>query len=443
MTDQMSIEDVVKLCKKLGADDAAAQLLTQNTSQVKFANSAVAIVQNWSTAALHVFVAHKKRTAAVTLEDLDHSVVKSSVERLLKIAKASQPNKDWAGLARGPFEYAAPRNIFDKTLLDAADRAPDWANAAIAATNAQKAAGVLYVRDEGRTLATSEGVYAQDRGTSAELSIRAFHDKDESGHAVTTSCTAAGFKPEAAGEKAGELAKAARKPQTGEAGTYDIIFDPLAFADLLCVVASTASAYSVDAGFSFLAGRLGKTVASNAVSLYDDPTVPGGLGSTAFDDEGVPTKRIPIIESGTLKTYLHNTSTAKKFKSLTTASAGLIAPHPRNVVLEPGKASRDALFSDVKNGLYVTNLWYTRFQNYRTGDFSTIPRDGIFLIKNGQMWRSVKGLRITDNLQRILENITAISSKPETILWWGMEYQVPVTTPYVLVKGVNVTRPTM
>ena len=91
----------------------------------------------------------------------------------------------------------------------------------------------------------------------------------------------------------------------------------------------------------------------------------------------------------------------------------------------------------------MTNIWYTRFQNYRTGDFSTIPRDGLFIIRNGELWQPVKGLRITDNLQRLLENITALSNKPETILWWGMDDQIPSTTPYVLVKDLNLTLPTM
>jgi PmbA protein len=442
MTEHMTAADVVELCRKLGADDAVAQLFVGNTTQVKFANSAIAITQNWSEASLNVFVACRKRTASVTLEDLDHLVVRSSIERLLKIAKASQPNKDWAGLARGPFSYAKPKDTFDKNLVDT-DKAADWVNAAIAATGAPKAAGVLYLRDTGHSLATSGGVHAEDRGTSAELSIRAFFEKDESGHAVSTSCTKAGFNPEAAGRKAGEIAKAARKPQPGQAGKFDVIFDPLAFADLLSVVASSASAYNVDAGYSFLAGKLGKPVANPSVTLLDDPTAAGGLGSIPFDDEGRPTQRTAVIEGGQLKTYLHNTSTAKKFNASSTASAGLIAPQPRNVILQPGNASKDALFKQVKDGIYVSNIWYTRFQNYRTGDFSTIPRDGLFIIRNGELWRSVKGLRITDNLQRILENIVALSSKPETMLWWGMEYQVPVNTPYVLVKGVNITKPTM
>lgn len=262
MNDGMTAEDVVAMAKKLGADDAVAQLVTSNDMQVKFANSAVAIVQNWSSVALEVFVACKKRTAGVTLENLDHAVVRSSIEKLLKIAKSSQPNRDWAGLARGPFKYSKPKDTYDASLIANEDKAIDWVNAAIAATRAPKTAGVLYITDDGKTLATSEGVLASDRSTSAQFSIRAFFEHDESGHAFTTSCTSAGFKPELAGQKAGELAKAAKKPQPGQSGRYDVIFDPLAFAGLLSSLADSSSAYKVDAGFSFLAGKVGKQVAA-------------------------------------------------------------------------------------------------------------------------------------------------------------------------------------
>jgi PmbA protein len=162
-----------------------------------------------------------------------------------------------------------------------------------------------------------------------------------------------------------------------------------------------------------------------------------------FDDEGTPTQTTPIIENGVLRNYLHNTSTARKYKVKTTANAGLVAPSPINTVLKEGRISNDKLLKEVDNGLYVTNVWYTRFQNYLSGDFSTIPRDGIFLIKKGEIVKSLKGIRITDNLQKILENISNLSNQPEWIIWWGLESQIPVLTPHVLVKNVNITMPTM
>jgi len=96
------------------------------------------------------------------------------------------------------------------------------------------------------------------------------------------------------------------------------------------------------------------------------------------------------------------------------------------------------MYSDIKRGLVVTNVWYTRFQNYSSGDFSTIPRDGMFLIENGKIVGPVKELRISDNMLSILSNVVAVGNKPEQVFGW--EVEIPVNTPPVVVKDVRLTK---
>ena len=134
-----------------------------------------------------------------------------------------------------------------------------------------------------------------------------------------------------------------------------------------------------------------------------------------------------------------NTSTAKLFNAETTGNAGLVFPQPWNVELDPGDRTREELFSEMGEGLYLTNTWYTRFQNYAAGDFSTIPRDGAFLVEGGEITGSVKDIRISDNALRILENIKALSEHREHINWW--ESTVPTLSPYMLIEDVKITKP--
>ena len=249
--------------------------------------------------------------------------------------------------------------------------------------------------------------------------------------------------PEELGRRAGEISKMAKNPQKAEEGKFDIVLAPMAVANLLNLVSRSASAFMIDSGFSFLKDKLNKKVGSPMVSLLDDSRIENGYYSSAFDDEGVPTQTTPIIDQGVLKNYLHNTSTAKKYKVKTTANAGLVAPSPTNTILKEGEISKEKLLKEVDNGLYVTNVWYTRFQNYLSGDFSTIPRDGIFLIKRGEIVKSLKGIRITDNLQGILERISKLSNNSEWIIWWGLESQTPVLAPHAMIKNVGITLPTM
>jgi PmbA protein len=190
---------------------------------------------------------------------------------------------------------------------------------------------------------------------------------------------------------------------------------------------------------SFLAGKLGKKVASEEFTLIDDGTHPNGLNSRKFDDEGAPVRKNKIIKKGILRTYLHNTSTAKKFGKKTTGNAGIIAPHPWNAVVASGNKSREELFGEVDEGIYITNVWYTRFQNYQRGDFSTIPRDGTFLIKDGEIEHPIKNIRISDNLLRLCDNLISLSAERQWIYWW--EVGTPSLLPYALVKDVNITKP--
>jgi PmbA protein len=127
------------------------------------------------------------------------------------------------------------------------------------------------------------------------------------------------------------------------------------------------------------------------------------------------------------------------FKTETTGNAGLVAPNAWNIELDAGDVSKDELFEDVKKGLYLTNTWYTRFQNYAKGDFSTIPRDGIFLIEKGKIKQSLKDLRVSDNALSMLGNIAGISKERQHVHWWG-EAEPPSLSPYVLIRDVHLTK---
>ena len=184
--------------------------------------------------------------------------------------------------------------------------------------------------------------------------------------------------------------------------------------------------------------KIGKKVASEKFTLIDSGIQPNGYESTLYDSEGHPTQETTIIENGVLKSLLHDTSTAKKFDTESTGNAGGGVPVSWNSIVKPGDMSLEEMIQDVKHGIYVTSNWYTRFQNYQTGDFSTIPRDGIFLIKNGETVGALKEIRISENMLHVLQQIDGIGRTPEQIKWWEVERAV--VTPPVLIRQLNITR---
>jgi PmbA protein len=183
---------------------------------------------------------------------------------------------------------------------------------------------------------------------------------------------------------------------------------------------------------------MGKKVASDSFSLTDHGRTPGGLGGRGFDDEGTPTQSTKIIEGGVLKSYLHNLTTAKRFKTESTGNAGWIEPDAWNLEVGAGDSTYPEMVKEMKRGIILTSNWYTRFTNYRTGEFSTVPRDGTFLVEGGRVTKPLSGLRMSDSLERIFSSVALLSKQREWIQWW--EVDTPTLCPWVLVDGVKITK---
>lgn len=429
-----------KLAKK-GANDVVVSAEERTSTQIKFANSRISATQTWQESRINVFAAINKKIVSTTLKEFSERAADENISLIMKFADAIEPNKEHLGIARGPFSYRDDKTLFDNKVADLKERLVDYVEAGInaaAKNGAIKSAGVLEATEAKMFLITSNGVEAEDKGTGMYYSIRAFASKEATGHMVNNSRILSHLKVEGAASVAAITAKHAINPEKGNPGKYDVVFEPLPFANILESIGNAASIFSVEAGLSCLQGKLGEKIGSEAVTFSDDATLPYGINSRKFDAEGMPTQKNVIIEKGMLKTYLHNTSTAARHNTKTTANAGLIAPSPFNLVLEKGNLNKEELISGIKRGILVTNIWYTRFQNQSTGDFSTIPRDAIFLIENGKIKKSLKDIRISENLLKILQNIKALGRIRLAVKGW--ENEIPVTTPAVLVENVNITR---
>ena len=429
-------ERIVDRAIGLGCQDAVADVVVNRSYQIRFAQNQIVISNRWRETSASVFLVYNKRVVASDIKDL--SRLDAQVENLVKIAKASQENPDYAGIAKGPFKYDRP--AVDKKILDLAEGSNHVEAAVNAALKegARECAGSFWKYDEEHFLRTSNGVSANDRRAALYLSIRALVSLDSSGHGVACASKLSQFDPEKAGHKAGKIAALAKNPVRGEAGRYDIVFDPLILGSLIDQVGNRAGAYSVLAGLSPFAKKIGKRVASETVTIFDDGSA-DSMGRRRFDAEGVPTKRHAIVQKGILKTYLHNTSTARKFKTKTTGNAGLVAPGPHVLFCKPGTWARDEVFEECKDGLWLTNTWYTRYQNWVAGDFSTIPRDGIFRIKKGEVVGTWKDIRLTDNLINVWKSVEGLTKTADQVEWWG-EVGTPTFAPYALARKIGITR---
>lgn len=244
---------------------------------------------------------------------------------------------------------------------------------------------------------------------------------------------------EVAGEAVGE---ALAKIGAGmvDSGKYSIVFDGNQMRSLLSVFSAAFSAKAALDGMSRLKGLEGEVIAANIVTITDDPQREGNAVGTNFDAEGVATHRKAVVEAGVLKTLLHNRETALAMGKETTANAskaGYSSPigiRPYSFAIEPGDKSREELFDEVGEGIFITEInGLHAGANPVSGDFSL--QSAGFMIRNGKKAEAIKGFTIAGNFFELLKNISALGNKLERGVTIGF---TGFCSPDVLVTGMSV-----
>jgi TldD protein len=192
------------------------------------------------------------------------------------------------------------------------------------------------------------------------------------------------------------------------------------------------------AGTSFLTtDKLGGfRYGSDVVNLTADATIPGGLGSFGWDDEGVPAQQTPIVRNGMFLGYLTSRETARQLQSIRpelvearpelvpAASGGAMRAsgwnripliRMTNVSLEPGNWSLEELIADTADGLYMeTNRSWSiddRRLNFQFG--TEMARE----IKDGRLGDLVKNATYTGITPQFWGGCDAIVNRDGWIVW--------------------------
>lgn len=192
-------------------------------------------------------------------------------------------------------------------------------------------------------------------------------------------------------------------------GKYPTVFSNEMFADLLSVFTSIFSGEAAYRNMTSLKDKVGKEIADPRFNLIDDPLLKDALFKMPFDDEGVACSKRHIIEKGVFKGFNHNLKTAAIFKEAPTGNGfhGSIAP--TNLYLEPGQKSFDELISNIKEGVYITDLVGLHAGVKQvSGDFS-LQASG-FKIKDGKLDHAVKMIVISGNFFKAINEIDEIGS---------------------------------
>lgn len=261
----------------------------------------------------------------------------------------------------------------------------------------------------------SNGVNCKEIGTSFSgfIAVNAEDNGEISTAYEGDSSRVFDINPEWIADNACEIAKNSLKGKPVETKDMDVLLDYRAASGLLGTFVSAVNADNVQRGRSIFANEMSNEVVSPSLSMYDNGTLEGGLGSSVSDGEGTPTQKTPVVQDGVLKSFIYDIYTSKKGDTESTGNgmrssfADMPAVSLSNFVLEFGDLLE---ISDIKEGILVTDVLGAHTANPISGDFS-VEANNAFKIENGEISEPVKKAMLSGNIFEVMKNASGGSKE--------------------------------
>jgi len=205
------------------------------------------------------------------------------------------------------------------------------------------------------------------------------------------------------GEDSAKRALMRLMPKPIKTGRYPVIFESRVATSLLSSIVSASSGTNQYRKTSFLLNSLNKKIASESLTVHEDPYLKHGNATTYFDGEGVHVKPRIVIDKGYLKGYFLSSYSARRLKMETTGNAG----GAHNLIVNSSSLTFERLLKKMGRGLVVTEL-LGQGLNMVTGDYSR----GVagFWVENGAIVHPVEEITIAGNMKDMLLNISNIGN---------------------------------
>lgn len=388
---------------------------------------------------LRVFVGQRSATASTS--DFSSESIEALIERTVAMARLA-PEDQFAGLApedrltRGPFADFDTDDGVDVSPEALKDRALGVESAALVVagvTNSQ--GGSAGVSRGVSAIATSAGFAGASTGTSHSVSASvlagegADMQRDYAYHSARhlRDLDDAG----AIGTEAGTRAVARLNPVRLKSGPMPVIFDRRVGPSLLGHLIGAISGSGIARKTSFLLDALGTEVFDRAVSIIDDPWLPRGFRSRAFDAEGLATRPVTIIDKGVLTSWIAESASARQIGISPTGHAmrgisGAPGAGATNLHMAAGSVAPTALMADIADGFYVNEL-IGMGVNGLTGDYSRGASG--FRIVNGELAGAVSEVTIAGNLKAMFRALTPADD---------LVFRYATNTPTLRIDGMTV-----
>ena len=380
-----------------------------------------------------------KKEGCASSDRVDEDVIRTLCRKALENCQAKEIEDDFSPVINGPDKSYADVNRPDvsfhntadlkKAILAAQEKLLN-ADSRVSCASESQAASIT----ETNLLFNSRGLDLSDSSTASYIASEAVVTQaGETKDAYVIRDSLDGDTSQAVTKALDKLSSSLVK-----SGKYRIVFSNECMNLFLSAFASAFSGKNAFLGLSPYRDSIGKQVASEAVTLVDNPLYEGYAFQKSFDAEGLPAYCKNVIEKGVLKTLLYNGRWAQKAGCAPTANAVLTSGgseiRPYSFYIEKGNISIDDLFGKTGYGILVTQMkGFHAGANAVSGDFS-IESSG-FLIKDGKKAQAISGFTVAGNFFSMLTDIEAVSDD----LYFNVTLSSYRTgSPSVLVKELSV-----
>lgn len=429
-------ERVLESAEKLGAQETEALVVFRRAIGVEIERAEIKTCSDVMDGGLGVRAITNKKVGFAFTNILTQKEAEETVRRAVKASKASPKDKNWRRLPEKQ-RYPTVRDTYDKKITRfTSDEAVVLCQTMIkTAYDVDKrvlpAFGGAQVTIFDSVCLNSHGVKISDKGTSLVCSLATMA---RSKTAVSPICfefkASRKYEPEPrwVAQEAARFAIDAINVGKVKAGSFPVLLDPFALQSILTyTLIQSVRGDIVARGRSIFKNKIGKKVAGENITIYDNGILPGGLRSGKMDMEGVPRQKTPIIEEGVLQGFLYNNYWARLEGKESTGNAGRgggglsLPPYgtipnisPTNIQLKAGTFTEEELLEEVKNGYYVRSVQGAHQSNPETGEFS-VALAPAWRIQKGKLTHAVKGVMIAGNVYVMLKKISALGKESRQV----------------------------
>lgn len=458
MLNQEQSADIFNRIRKLAAADEIEVLFSGGKSALtRFANNTIHQNVSEENQVVSVRTVFGGRTARASTNRFDEESLRRVVRNSESLAKVQHPDPDLLPMPDGreaDEPAPAPSRHFAPTAAITPELRAEGVEKIVSVADRHKltTAGVFSSAESFEGIFNSHGLSQWHAQTMAEISITMLAE-DSSGWQKANSPNVTNLDPLKLAEIAAQKAVDSAHPRDIPAGKFTVILEPSAVLDIVGFMFWDYSGMAILDQRSFLTGRIGTKLFGENITILDDVVHPLQAGSP-FDGEGMPRKKVPLVENGVVRRVVYARGTAARMRRseyrdkvgcVEATGHGFALPNemgemPLNIVFAPAGNPQtvEQMIASTERGVLVTRLWYIRevepFEKMLTG----MTRDGTFLVENGRVQGGIRNFRFNESLVHMLSNVEA-TSLPERSCG---EESFDMVVPAMKVRDFNFTEVT-